>query len=86
MPFTLRQFSPKHCKNYIDLKAESIPALPNLNMVRDPIWTTWPKFRKNINQDLVLKFAESIKNHGFGGQIEIDEDWEVSPRISHQNL
>lgn len=46
-------------------------------MIRNPIWTTWAKYKKEINDDVVLAFAQDIANHGFTGQIEIDEMWEV---------
>lgn len=48
-------------------------------MIKEPVWTTWAKFKKYIDDDTVLGFANDIISHGFtGGQVEIDEDWEVS--------
>lgn len=46
-------------------------------MIRNPIWTTWAKYKKEINDEVVLAFAKDIADHGFTGQIEIDEMWEV---------
>ncbi|XP_060532044.1 myogenesis-regulating glycosidase-like [Cylas formicarius] len=52
--------------------------IPNVNMIREPIWTTWAKFKKEINEDMVRSFVQDILDHGFNkGQIEIDEDWET---------
>ncbi|KAJ8922547.1 hypothetical protein NQ315_007577 [Exocentrus adspersus] len=51
---------------------------PNEKMIREPIWTTWAKFKRDIDDETVLGFANDIVNHGFtGGQVEIDEDWET---------
>ncbi|KAJ8978382.1 hypothetical protein NQ317_005963 [Molorchus minor] len=50
---------------------------PNEGMIREPIWTTWAKFKRDINDEIVLGFANDIVNNGFTGQVEIDEDWEV---------
>lgn len=47
-------------------------------MIREPIWTTWAKYKRNVNDWTVLQFAEEILEHGFdGGQLEIDDNWEV---------
>lgn len=51
---------------------------PNEKMVSEPIWTTWAKYKKEIDDQVVRDFADDILNHGFrGGQLEIDDDWEV---------
>nr|AHH86058.1 glycoside hydrolase family 31 [Sitophilus oryzae] len=50
---------------------------PNEAMIRQPIWTTWAKYKKYINDSIVRTFAYDILDHGFTGQIEIDEDWET---------
>lgn len=47
-------------------------------MIREPIWTTWPKYKEAIDDKTINEFAQSIKSHGYKGQIEIDADWEVS--------
>ncbi|KAJ8922534.1 hypothetical protein NQ315_007564 [Exocentrus adspersus] len=50
---------------------------PDERMVREPIWTTWAKYKRDINDQNVLEFAQDILDHGFaGGQLEIDDDWE----------
>lgn len=52
---------------------------PETRMFEQPIWTTWAKYKKNINDNIVRQFAKSVRDHGFqAGQIEIDDEWEVS--------
>ena len=52
--------------------------IPDGRMFRHPIWSTWAKFKQNINQDKVLEFAGEIKKNGFNNsQLEIDDDWTV---------
>jgi hypothetical protein len=50
---------------------------PDEWIIRNPIWTTWAKYKKDINDDTVVDFAQDIADHGFTGQIEIDDYWEV---------
>src|SRR5699024_3477031 len=54
-------------------------------VIRHPIWTTWAKYKTNISDQIVTEFAEDVANHGFTGQIEIDDYWEVSTtfKLSH---
>ncbi|XP_019874297.2 myogenesis-regulating glycosidase [Aethina tumida] len=49
---------------------------PNDKMISEPIWTTWAKYKKEINDDVVLEFADDIVKHGYAGQLEIDDEWE----------
>ena len=50
--------------------------IPDDLVFRYPIWSTWAIFKKNINQELVIKFADEILSHGFPlCQLEIDDDW-----------
>ncbi|ELU01911.1 hypothetical protein CAPTEDRAFT_169765 [Capitella teleta] len=50
--------------------------IPCEDLFRYPIWSTWAQYKKNINQKIVLEFAEKVKEHGFrASQIEIDDDW-----------
>lgn len=46
-------------------------------MINEPIWTTWAKYKKYIDDTIVKEFAYDVLEHGFKGQIEIDEQWEV---------
>ncbi|XP_056647707.1 myogenesis-regulating glycosidase-like [Diorhabda sublineata] len=51
---------------------------PSERMIRKPIWTTWPKYKQSVDQEKVEEFVKEIIEHEFlGGQIEIDEKWEV---------
>ncbi|KAJ3631195.1 hypothetical protein MTP99_012339 [Tenebrio molitor] len=50
---------------------------PDEWIIRNPIWTTWAKYKKDINDDTVVDFAQDIADHGFTGQIEIDDYWET---------
>ena len=47
-------------------------------MIRNPIWTTWAKYKKDINDEVVVAFGQEIADQGFTGQIEIDDYWEAS--------
>lgn len=53
--------------------------IPDENMFRYPIWSTWAYFRKDINQEKILQFANDIVKHGFknNSQLEIDDVWEL---------
>lgn len=53
--------------------------IPNEALFRDPIWSTWAQYKKDINQDIVLKFAQEILRRGFkAAQVEIDDGWTPS--------
>ncbi|CAG9765483.1 unnamed protein product [Ceutorhynchus assimilis] len=53
-------------------------AYPNEKMIGEPIWTTWAKYKKPINDKTVLEFAGTIREQGYqGGQLEIDDNWET---------
>ncbi|XP_050498391.1 myogenesis-regulating glycosidase-like isoform X2 [Diabrotica virgifera virgifera] len=50
---------------------------PNPKMIKEPIWTTWAKYKAPITDDIVIEFAKSIRENGFeNGQLEIDDAWE----------
>ena len=52
--------------------------VPDELMFRKPIWSTWARYKVNINQSLVMQFAQEIIDNGFSNsQIEIDDDWET---------
>ena len=60
-------------------------AIPDEMVFRYPIWSTWAKYKKNINQNVVIEFAQEIKAHGFKAcQIEIDDDW--TPRYGDMDF
>ncbi|CAF0739483.1 unnamed protein product, partial [Brachionus calyciflorus] len=51
---------------------------PDLLMMKYPIFTTWNYFFRNINQSIILDYAEDIrKNNYTASQLEIDDKWEV---------
>lgn len=51
---------------------------PDERMVRHPIWSTWARYKRDINESIVLEFADEILQYKFNNsQYEIDDDWEV---------
>ncbi|GIY24071.1 myogenesis-regulating glycosidase [Caerostris extrusa] len=51
--------------------------VPNEGMIHYPVWSTWARYKRNINESIVLKFVEEIKTENFPiSQIEIDDKWE----------
>lgn len=53
-------------------------APPDYKMVELPIWSTWAKYKKDINEKKVLEFANLIQKHGLpNSQLEIDDNWET---------
>lgn len=50
--------------------------IPNLELFRAPIWSTWAMFKKNVDQTKVLDYARAIRQNGFPySQLEIDDNW-----------
>nr|QHC34069.1 target of brain insulin-like 1 alpha glucosidase [Platynereis dumerilii] len=53
--------------------------IPDELMFRYPIWSTWAKYKKDIDQKVVEEFASEIDKHQFPGcQIDVDDDWTTS--------
>jgi len=51
--------------------------VPPESLWSKPIWTTWARFKTEINQRCVLDFADEIIAHGYPyGVIEIDDRWQ----------
>ncbi|KYM97553.1 hypothetical protein ALC62_11847 [Cyphomyrmex costatus] len=51
---------------------------PNERMVKHPIWSTWARYKANINEKMVETYADEIVAHKFkNSQIEIDDNWEI---------
>ncbi|XP_063700156.1 myogenesis-regulating glycosidase-like [Culicoides brevitarsis] len=51
--------------------------IPDERMAHYPIWSTWARYKKDIDEEKVEKFADEIISHGFkNSQLEIDDDWE----------
>jgi alpha-glucosidase (family GH31 glycosyl hydrolase) len=52
-------------------------SMPDLIMMKSPIFTTWNYFFKDINQSVVINFAQEIVNNNYSrSQLEIDDKWE----------
>jgi myogenesis-regulating glycosidase len=49
---------------------------PDEKMVREPVWSTWARYKRNVNEAVVMEFAQEILDNGFTGQFELDDDWE----------
>ncbi|XP_006820027.1 myogenesis-regulating glycosidase-like [Saccoglossus kowalevskii] len=50
--------------------------MPNEDLLRYPIWTTWPTYAGEINESSILEFADNIDTNWFSkGQFEIDSFW-----------
>lgn len=51
---------------------------PDERMVRHPIWSTWARYYKPINESILHSFSDEILQHGFNNsQLEIDDAWEI---------
>lgn len=50
--------------------------IPDTSMFTYPIWSTWAMYKKTINEELVLEYADLIKQYDFPySHIEIDDEW-----------
>ena len=49
---------------------------PDERMVEQPIWSTWARYKTDVNELSVMNFAEEIIANGFTGQFELDDNWE----------
>lgn len=51
---------------------------PPENLFQKPTWTTWAKYKTEINQQVILDFANEIIEHDYPYNIlEIDDRWQV---------
>jgi alpha-glucosidase (family GH31 glycosyl hydrolase) len=51
--------------------------IPPVDLLREPIWTTWARYKTDISQESVLQFAREIRKNGFpGSTLEIDDKWQ----------
>ena len=51
--------------------------IPDRRMMTHPVWSTWAQYKTEINESVILKFAEDIISNGFeNSQLEIDDKWE----------
>ncbi|MFH4974100.1 hypothetical protein AB6A40_000809 [Gnathostoma spinigerum] len=61
-----------------DILYNKKPHAPPSDYVRNPIWTTWAKFKTEINQEQLIEYAKEIKMHGAPiSFIELDDRWEA---------
>ncbi|KAK7063208.1 hypothetical protein SK128_012465 [Halocaridina rubra] len=52
--------------------------MPDLQMLTDPVWSTWAEYHTAVNDTRVWDFAMGIKSRGFNfSQVEIDDNWEA---------
>lgn len=52
--------------------------IPDERMIKYPIWSTWARYKDNINEEIVNKFAQEILDNSFtNSQLEIDDNWET---------
>ncbi|XP_055697883.1 myogenesis-regulating glycosidase-like [Phlebotomus papatasi] len=52
--------------------------VPDPLMAARPIWSTWARYKRDIDETVVMRFANEIVNNGFtNSQFEIDDDWEI---------
>ena len=50
---------------------------PDPLMIQAPVWTTWSYYFRDINQSVVLDYAQQIANNNYPrSQLEIDDQWE----------
>ncbi|CAH1637497.1 unnamed protein product [Spodoptera littoralis] len=51
---------------------------PDELMIKYPIWSTWARYKRDVNHVVVLEFADEITKHGFpNSQFELDDLWEI---------
>lgn len=70
---------PRRAHEYVVDKHFDKPiAHPDVRMIKHPIWSSWARYKINVNQKIIEEFADEIIKHGFdNSQIEIDDNWET---------
>lgn len=54
-------------------------AMPPEPLLAAPIWTTWAKYKADIDAGRVLEFARAIRAHDYpGATLEIDDRWQAA--------
>ncbi|CAK1581324.1 unnamed protein product [Parnassius mnemosyne] len=52
--------------------------IPDFRMIQYPVWSTWARYSREIDQDNLWRFANEIADSGFpNAQFEIDDLWEI---------
>ena len=53
-------------------------APPPPEVIRAPIWTTWARYKQNVDQEKTLTFAREILRHALPASVmEIDDKWQA---------
>lgn len=53
-------------------------SIPDPYMVKYPIWSTWARYKVDVNESNVRGYAQEIIKYGFPkGTLEIDDNWET---------
>ena len=53
--------------------------LPDLRMLKSPVWSMWARYKMHVNERDVMELATEIKQHGFSNsQLEIDDKYTPS--------
>lgn len=53
-------------------------SIPDPYVVRYPIWSTWARYKADVDTSSIRKFAREITEHRFPrGTLEIDDKWEI---------
>lgn len=51
---------------------------PREEMVKYPVFSTWAKYERDVNDAVVTEFSQAILDNGYANsQFELDDDWEV---------
>lgn len=52
--------------------------MPPESLFTKPTWTTWARYKTNINEDVILEFADEIIKYDYPCNVlEIDDRWQV---------
>jgi len=58
------------------LPRPTLPQPPSLEMLRAPIWSTWARFKMDVDQSKVEAYANEIASRGFPrSHLEVDDRW-----------
>jgi len=80
MQFRVCKFSDprKAHENAIKDFLGSPTSIPDPYVVKYPIWSTWARYKIDVNTSSVLSYADEIVKNGFDrGTFEIDDKWET---------
>ncbi|XP_049764904.1 myogenesis-regulating glycosidase-like isoform X1 [Schistocerca cancellata] len=51
--------------------------IPDKEMIQNPVWSTWARYKREINATVVTDFAAQIAEYGFNrSHLEVDDRWE----------